>query len=84
MRTLPPNEIANDVTLDRALLAAHAAGDHAALVTLYRDAATLREQQGDVDAACFYLTHAYVFALEQGAGGAEALRTRLMEYGREE
>ena len=42
--------------LERALLAAHAAGDHAALVGLYTAAGDRAEAAGDIDAACFYLT----------------------------
>ena len=67
--------------LDKALLAAHAADDHGALIGLYTQAA---DQVGDEDAACFYLTHAYIFALEQGDGRAMALHERLRCAGREE
>ncbi|MEL7211849.1 MAG: hypothetical protein AAGK92_04250 [Pseudomonadota bacterium] len=68
------------MSLDAALLAAHEAGDKAALTRLYTQAA---DEAGDVDAACFYLTHAYVFALESGAPEAVALRQRLADEGRE-
>ncbi len=70
--------------LDRALLAAHAAGDGAALCQLYAQAADLAEAGGQVDRACFYLTHAYVFALERGDGAAGTLHARLKALGREE
>lgn len=66
--------------LDAQLLAAHAAGDMPALITLYTAAAN---QTKDVDAACFYLTHAYVFALECGDTCAPELRARLARHGRE-
>ncbi|MCE8006715.1 hypothetical protein [Aestuariivita sp.] len=66
--------------LDSRLLAAHAAGDHVALVELYREAA---DRAASVDAACFYLTQAYVFALERGHMAAPALRARLVAQGRE-
>ncbi len=66
--------------LDDALLRAHADADNAALIRLYTQAA---DQAGDVDAACFYLTHAYVFALESGAPEAAALNARLADHGRE-
>jgi len=68
------------MTLDAALLAAHAAEDRAALVTLYTQAA---DAATEMDAACFYLTHAYIFALEQGDPRAEALHARLKAHGRE-
>ncbi len=66
--------------LDARLLAAHAAGDWSALVTLYTEAA---DTAPDPDAAAFYLTHAYVFALELAHPAAPALRARLVAAGRE-
>lgn len=68
-------------TLDDRLLAAHAAGDLAALVDLYTQAG---DQAGDAGAAAFYLTHAMVFALELGDPRAAILRARLAAEGREE
>ncbi|MGR3660603.1 MAG: hypothetical protein ACU0CA_05365 [Paracoccaceae bacterium] len=70
--------------LDQKMLTAHATGDKARLVDLYRQAADLREAEGDVDATCFYLTHAYVFALDQGDASATVLHKRLKDFGREE
>lgn len=66
--------------LDARLLAAHAAGDRAALVTLYSEAADAAPQ---AEAGYFYLTQAYVFALEAGHDAAPALRARLVAAGRE-
>jgi hypothetical protein len=66
--------------LSAQLLRAHEAGDAAALVALYISAA---EATNDVDAAGFYLTHAYVFALEANHPDASALRQRLIAQGRE-
>ena len=70
--------------LDAALLAAHAADDQPRLAALYARAADAAEAEGDTDACCFYLTHAYVFALACGAPQADALHARLVEHGREE
>ncbi|SNS49127.1 hypothetical protein [Antarctobacter heliothermus] len=67
-------------TLDDRLIAAHARGDRAALVALYAQAA---ETVNNLDAACFYLTHAYVFALELGDARAAGLHARLKAEGRE-
>lgn len=69
--------------LDQALLDAHRRRDGGALAELYARAADRREAEGDVDACCFYLVHAFVFALEAGIASAEALRARLVAYGRE-
>ena len=75
--------MADQGALDAALLAAHGDGDSAGLAVLYTTAADRAEQAGDVDAACFYLTHAYVFALEAGLAEAGALNRRLASFGRD-
>ena len=62
------------------LLAAHDRDDRRALVGLYTQAA---DTANDLDAACFFLTHAYVFALEQGDIRAASLHARLKAEGRE-
>jgi hypothetical protein len=62
------------------LLEAHARGDARALITLYTEAA---ETANDPVAHGFYLTHAYVFALEQGDPRARDLHARLKAQGRE-
>lgn len=61
------------------LLRAHARNDRAALITGYTQAA---EAQSDIDAACFFLTHAYVFALDAGDPRADDLRAKLARHGR--
>lgn len=66
--------------LDSRLLAAHATDDRKALVGLYAEAA---EQAASSVARAFYLTHAYVFALETGSDMAATLRGRLVELGSE-
>lgn len=65
--------------LDARLLAAHAADDRAALITLYTEAG---ETAADEIARSFYLTHAFVFALEAGDPRAAELRARLKAMGR--
>ncbi len=66
-------------SLQDRLLAAHARDDRTALVGLYTQAA---DQAADIDAACFYLTHAYIFALELGDPASDALYRRLHAEGR--
>ncbi|MCK0094243.1 hypothetical protein MWU60_01565 [Yoonia sp. F2084L] len=61
------------------LLDAHARNDRAALVGLYTEAA---DATRDVDAACFFLTHAYIFALELGDPAEQPLYRRLKDQGR--
>lgn len=67
-------------TLEARLLAAHAAGDQLALISLYVEAA--EAAQAD-EARGFYLTHAYVFALEMGDPRAAKLGVKLREMGRD-
>jgi len=67
--------------LNERMLAAHAASDLDVLIELYTEAA---DASNDADASCFYLVHAYVFALEAGASQAPALHARLVDLGREE
>ncbi|AXT29003.1 hypothetical protein D1823_20085 (plasmid) [Ruegeria sp. AD91A] len=68
--------------LDDQLLQAHADSDLPALIRLYHEAASQAEQRRDHDAACFYLTHAFVFALEYGSPEADELNRKLYERGR--
>ena len=68
--------------LQKALLAAHAADDRRALVALYLEAADLAEAGQNIEKACFYLTHAWIFALETDHEMRHALRTRLAGRGR--
>jgi hypothetical protein len=70
--------------LDEAILSAHERGDGKALAGLYEEAAGRLERAGDTDAACFFLTQAYVFALEGGLPAARHLHRRLAAHGREE
>ncbi|HBS50289.1 MAG TPA: hypothetical protein DEA05_09520 [Rhodobacteraceae bacterium] len=71
---------AEAAALEARLLAAHAADDWAALVALYAEAAGATAVP---DAAGFYLTQAYIYALETGDRRAPALRARLAAMGRE-
>ncbi|MBU2993666.1 hypothetical protein Q4555_12490 [Octadecabacter sp. 1_MG-2023] len=65
--------------LDAQLLKAHAQDDKAALVALYEQAA---DAAASLDGACFYLTHAYIFALELDHWNAKHLHARLAMHGR--
>ncbi len=66
-------------SLQDRLLAGHAKGDQAALVGLYTEAG---DGTDDIDAACFYLTHAYIFALELGDPRTKPIYARLKAQGR--
>lgn len=69
--------------LQARLLQAHGNEEEVALIGLYEEAAIYAEARGDQNAACFYLTHAFVFALQAGDMRADALQYRLYLQGRE-
>ncbi len=73
---MPPND-------DAALIAAHHARDIETLVRIYLAEADRRAEQHDVDAECFFLTQAYVWALDGGHPEAERLHARLKAHGRD-
>ena len=66
--------------LDEQLLAAHEANDLNLLVDLYQQAAKTAE---DDEAKYFYLTHAYIFALDVHHDDREKLKASLVSAGRE-
>lgn len=70
--------------LDTALLAAHAEGATDQLVALYAEAADRAAAEGAAEAAAFFRTHAYVFALETGHPLADVLHRALVAAGRED
>jgi hypothetical protein len=65
--------------LQKRLLDAHARDDRRGLVTLYTEAA---DQAADINAACFFLTHAYIFGLEADHPSVPALFARLKAHSR--
>lgn len=58
-------------------------GDQKALVEIYGSRARELEES-DLNAACFYMVNAYVYALELGGPDAEACYQFLLKYGREQ
>jgi len=67
--------------LDAQLLAAHEVGDGPLLAKLYAEAAAA--SKNDLQSS-FYLTHAYVFALEAGLPEAKDYHQQLKLMGKEE
>lgn len=69
--------------LDATIQDAHDAGRLAALAEGYAEGAALYERQGETDAACFFWTQAYIFALDAGIDGlAATMREKLAAHGR--
>ncbi len=73
-----------DQASEQQLQQAHEVGDTAVLSELYGNAANQHEANGDIDSACFYLTQAYIFALDAGLPSAAEYNERLTRYGRDE
>ena len=74
----------NELLRDQQIQQAHQSGNMALLSTLYAQAADQLEADGDIDAACFYLTQAYIFALDAGLPAATTYNARLVAHGRDE
>ncbi len=66
------------------IAAAHAEGRGRDLVRLYTRLADHHEDRCQIDAACFYLTYALIYALETGDEAQIELHKRLCVYEREE
>lgn len=71
-------------SLDQQILDAHARKDGLDLARLYVEAADKQQQVGKIDACCYFLTLAYVFALEAGSELAREINRRLVKHGRED
>ena len=68
--------------LDDALRAAHQRAQGPEIARLYAKAA--QNYEGDLTRASFYLTHAYVFALEAGMPEAKDYHAQLKSWGKEQ
>ena len=70
--------------LNSQVLKAHETGDQKTLVDIYHMLGQEELDQGDVPAASFLLTQAYVYALESGDSRATEIHQLLKAHGREE
>ena len=52
------------------------------MAALYREAADMAEAEGDAERTAFFMTHAWIFALEAGDPVAEILDAALKDAGR--
>ena len=75
---------AKSAELEADIVRAHDTDDRHRLCTLYLKAGELLEADGDIDAACFLFTHAYVFGLDSGnQDDCRAARAKLVMHGRD-
>ena len=70
--------------LDSVILEAWTNGDGPRLAELYATAGNSMLDSGLEDEGCFFLTQAYILALENGLEIAVALHAELVRHGREE
>ncbi|MCY3982548.1 MAG: hypothetical protein OXE85_01375 [Roseovarius sp.] len=66
--------------LNSKILAAHCEKDIHSLIRLYIEAS---KTTGNHDEECFFLTNAYICALETGSSETKFLHDQLRKYGRE-
>lgn len=69
--------------LEVAIQVDHQAQNEAGLAKTYAEGAAMYERQGEIDAACFFWTQAYVLALDAGADRlATTMHQKLDAHGR--
>ncbi len=79
MTELSARELDN---LDAQLLLALESGQTAQQISVYQRVASHHLAAGDVDAACFYATQAWVLALASGDAAEASLQRMLRTHGR--
>lgn len=70
--------MSNEAAMEQAL----ATGDIPEVVRLYIGAADVAEQRGDIDETCFYLTQAWVLALQYDLDHRLVIEQRLSAHHR--
>ena len=70
--------------LNSGILEARSNGDGPKLAELYAAAGNWMLESGHEDEGCFFLTQAYILALENGLEIAVPLHAELVRHGREE
>jgi hypothetical protein len=69
--------------LDALILKVHAADNRRRLAALYEEAGAREVARGQIDAACFFWTQAWIFALDAAEKGVvERVERRLAAHGR--
>lgn len=69
--------------LEAAIQTDHRCGNKAGLADSYAEGAALYERQGEIDAACYFWTQAYVMALDAGVDElASAMHGKLSAHRR--
>jgi len=68
--------------LQTQILQAHDSHDYLSLIPLYSQAASIAEQHNDIGAARFFLTQAYIFALDNNDAAHSVLLQRINQHDR--
>ena len=82
-QAVPEREV-NPDELNSRILEAWSSGDGARLAELYATAGKSMLASGLRDEGCFFLTQAYILALENGLELADSLHAELVRQGRDE
>ena len=69
--------------INKRILKAHQQKDRKYLALIYERYGRSQLEKNNIDAGCFFLTHAYIFALEEGLNCATRIHKALKNYGRE-
>ena len=72
----------NPEELNSRILLAHKSGDGARLAELYHEAGNQSLESGRHDEGCFFLTQAYVYALENGLEITNKIHAQLVGFDR--
>ena len=70
--------------LNANIIAAHKQNDRNNLSLLYERLGMSELKKNNIDAGCFFLTNAYIYALEANLNSAKKIHEVLKLYGREE
>ena len=69
--------------IDDQIVSAHRSGEFGQLANLYRQVGLCLIDEGKENEGCFFITQAYIVALEGGLDMAVELREMLVQLGRE-
>ena len=70
--------------INELILTAHKLNNIGELSILYENLGMYELRRNNTDSGCFFLTNAYIYALEENLKSAEQIHKVLTKYGREE
>ena len=70
-------------SINKNIISAHKKNDGKHLAILYKQYGLSELKRNNIDSGCFFLTQAYIFALEEGKDCATKIHSLVKSYGRE-